>query len=136
MSDSIEKARAALEGIDSETLRDMLSLFLAHHPITGVSPAKIHRGRWDEMDELKDFASLVHFLKRSCSIPELRKFSIEDGRVMVDIGSRKIELSDSANGASALPTPIPRAAPALGSSDPNQAAKVNPARFMNLEFDT
>ena len=145
MSDLLERTRAAVEVLDATTVRDALSLLLsgATNQITTTTMAG--RGRWDELDSITDFVTLVSFLKRNFAIPELRKFSIEDGRVLVDTGNRKVEISDSVSSRSASPPQLlpkpsdgsrPRLSPEAGDSQPgNQGTPRSPERFMNLEFD-
>lgn len=91
MENWLERLRAGVDSLDEATLKDAVSVLL--NQTSGAENRQ--RSRWDELEGMKTLGEVVSFLKRTLDIAELGKLSVEGGRVMVDVGNRKVELSDT-----------------------------------------
>lgn len=90
MNNDFEQIRAGLNLLEMDTLKDALCLALLqknNHEI-----AMPRRGKFDDLDQVSNFAELMLFLKRNFTFSELSLFSIDDGHVFVEAGNRKVEL--------------------------------------------
>ena len=82
----IEQIRASLAGIDSETVKDALSIILAKESSSAGSNIQ----RTENSANYKNFAQAILDLKKNYKFPELNAFTTEADLVYVQAGDRKI----------------------------------------------
>ena len=135
MSDDMERLRAAVDGLETETIKDVLCAALSRPSRPGPEREAQRKGKWDDFEQLDSFASLVSLLKRRFEFPELAKFTIEAGTVFIENAGRKVEITVPASMQAT--TPSIRANPPAppGRDNPGESAVRKPERFMNLEMD-
>ena len=86
----IEQIRASLAGIDSETVKDALSIILAKESSSAGSNIQ----RTENSANYKNFAQAILALKKQYKFPELNFFSVEADLVYVTAGDRRVLLTD------------------------------------------
>jgi hypothetical protein len=90
----VEEIRSALGDVSPETLADALAIFLTEVK----SPSQAIAGM--DKPELANFAQAIMYLKKNYGFAELDLFATEADLVYVNVGDRRILLTDRMNASS------------------------------------
>ena len=139
-----EQIRSCIANMDSEIVKDALSIILAKEPAQAAGTAKT-----EIASNYKNFAQAILALKRQYKFPELNLFTVEADLVYVTTGDRRVLLTDREE---ALKNPLPPQRPddlnlptdelEKAKSDSNEDSvenafepiKNNESRFSHLEL--
>jgi hypothetical protein len=126
--DKVEEIRSALGEASPETLADALAIFL----VEGKSPSQAIAGM--DKPELANFAQAIMYLKRNYGFAELDLFATEADLVYVNVGDRRILLTDRMNATSGSEGISP--GNQIKEAGGNEKASPAPegGRFSNLEI--
>lgn len=86
--DKAEEIRATIANVDSEIIKDALSIILAKEPSQSI------RQKNGIDSTYKNFAQVILSLKKQYKFPELNFFSVEADLVYVTTGDRRLLLTD------------------------------------------
>ena len=84
-----EQIRSCIANMDSEIVKDALSIILAKEPSLSSGAAKT-----EITSNYKNFAQAILALKRQYKFPELNLFTVEADLVYVTAGDRRVLLTD------------------------------------------
>ena len=84
-----EQIRSCIANMDSEIVKDALSIILAKEPSQSSGAA-----RTEIASNYKNFAQAILALKRQYKFPELNLFTVEADLVYVTAGDRRVLLTD------------------------------------------
>lgn len=84
-----EQIRSCIANMDSEIVKDALSIILAKEPAQSSVAAKT-----EITSNYKNFAQAILALKRLYKFPELNLFTVEADLVYVTAGDRRVLLTD------------------------------------------
>lgn len=96
-----EQIRSCLANMDSEIVKDALSIILAKEPAQSAGTVKT-----EIASNYKNFAQAILALKRQYKFPELNLFTVEADLVYVAAGDRRVLLTDR-DEISRTPAPNP-----------------------------
>ncbi len=84
-----EQIRSCIANMDSEVVKDALSIILAKEPQQSSGAAKT-----EIASNYKNFAQAILALKKQYKFPELNLFTVEADLVYVTAGDRRVLLTD------------------------------------------
>lgn len=84
-----EQIRSCIANMDSEVVKDALSIILAKEPQQSSGAAKT-----EITSNYKNFAQAILALKKQYKFPELNLFTVEADLVYVTAGDRRVLLTD------------------------------------------